>query len=235
MSRSKTLFQLQQYDSELDASSQRIKEINAILSDQKDLESALQEQNQAEDILQAKQKELRASELQVEDQNRKISQNEKKLYSGAVKNPKELEDLQLESSSLKKYLIVLEERQLEAMLETEQAQEIFDQASSNHESISAAKLTQSRGLNKEKTNLEENIQSLISQKKSFLENNEIPDLDLYNDLRESHGGVAVTLMINGSCTSCGANIPSAIEQEAKSPGKISTCPTCRRILHPKTT
>ena len=141
----------------------------------------------------------------------------------------------MESSSLKKYLIVLEERQLEAMLEAEQAQEIFDQASANHESISAVKLTQSKDLNKEKNDLEENIQTLKSQKDSFLEKNEIPDLELYTDLRESHGGVAVTLMINGSCSSCGANIPSAIEQEAKSPGKISTCPTCKRILHPKTT
>ena len=233
MSRSRSLFQLQQYDSGLDSSHHRIKEIDAILADNKELENALKEQEQTEKIFHFKQKELHAAEHQVEDQNIKISQNEEKLYSGAVTNPKDLEDLQLESSSLKKYLSTLEERQLEAMLEAEQAQEELNQASAKYTRISDAKSAQSKDLNSEKEALKKNIESLLSQKKSFLENTDIPDLDLYNDLRESHGGVAVTLMINGSCSSCGANIPSAIEQEAKSPGKISACPTCKRILHPK--
>jgi predicted nucleic acid-binding Zn-ribbon protein len=233
MSRSKTLFQLQQYDSELDSSYRRIKEIETILAYRKDLESALLEQEQAESYLQAKQKTLRSAELQVEDQNLKITQNEKKLYSGAVTNPKDLEDLQLESSSLKKYLLVLEERQLEAMVEAEQAQEVFNQAVAKSTKISNEKTAQSEDLNSERTTLEMKIETLLAQRKSFLENTEIPDLGTYNDLRKSHGGVAVTLMINASCSSCGANIPSAIEQEAKSPGNISTCPTCKRILHPK--
>lgn len=235
MSRSKTLFQLQQYDSELDSSYERIKEIDAILADQKDLEYALKIQGQAEKDLQVKQKILRSAEVQVEDQNLKISQNEKKLYSGVVTNPKELEDLQMESSSLRKYLLVLEERQLESMLEAEQAQEVFDQAAANHTKVANEKSAQASELNTEKDILAKNIESILSQKKSYLDTTEIPDLSLYNDLRNSHGGVAVTLMINGSCSSCGANIPSAIEQEAKSPGKISTCPTCKRILHPQTT
>lgn len=235
MSRSKTLFQLQQYDSELDSSYQRINEIEAILADQKDLENALKEQEQTEEILHSKQKDLRSAELLVEEQNLKIAQNEKNLYSGAVTNPKELEDLQLESSSLKKYLLVLEERQLEAMLETEQAQDVYNHTVAMSTKLSDFKKAQSEDLTKEKISLEKKIETLLSQKNSFLEKNEIPELGIYNNLRKSHGGVAVTIMVNGSCTSCGANIPSAIEQEAKSPGKISTCPTCKRILHPKST
>jgi hypothetical protein len=233
MSLSKTLYQLQQYDSELDSSYQRIKEIEEILADRKALDNALAKQEQAENKLQAKQKELRSAELLVEDQNRKISQNEEKLYSGVVTNPKELEDLQLESSSLKKYLVVLEERQLEVMLETERAQEVYDQALASRTDISDKRSAHEKDLNAELESLEKTIDTLMTQKSSFLNSTDIPDLGTYNELRKSHGGVAVTQMLNGSCLSCGANIPSAVEQEAKSPGKLSNCPTCKRILHPK--
>jgi predicted nucleic acid-binding Zn-ribbon protein len=233
MSRSKTLFQLQQYDSEIDSSNQRIKEIDAILADQEDLIKAQKEQDKTEKDLQTKQNLLQSAEHQVEDQNLKITQNENKLYSGVITNPKELEDLQLESSSLKKYLEVLEERQLEAMLEVEKAQEIYDQAFLIYKELADIKAALSLDLNAEKNTLINKVDTLSNQKISFLETADIPDIETYNSLRKALGGIAVTQMISGSCSSCGSNIPSAIEQEAKSPGKISVCPACKRILHPK--
>ena len=232
MGRSKTLNQVQQYDTQIDNASKRIREIDAILGDNKLLDDALKIQSDTEQVLTEKKKVLASAEVVVGDHSLKIDQNQKKLYSGSVTNPKDLEDLQLESESLNKYLSVLEERQLEAILEMEEAENDFNNASSEVAVIKSKMESEHTELTTEKKDLDHSIIEAAAQKGSFLSSNDIPDLQTYLSLRKSSGGIAVTLMISSSCSSCGANIPSAIAQEARSPVKLAFCPTCKRILHP---
>jgi len=133
MGRSKTLYQLQQFDSELDKSSKRILEIEQLINDRRELNDTIKIMADADIILTDKQKFLKHAETLVADQNLKIEQNQKNLYSGAITNHKELEDLQLELKSLQKYLAVLEDRQLEAMVETDQSLSVYDKAASHVE------------------------------------------------------------------------------------------------------
>lgn len=232
MSRSKTLYQLQQFDSELDKSSKRIREIEQLINDRQELNIAIEVQVDAENILTEKQKLLNQAEILVADQNIKIEQNQKKLYSGAITNHKELEDLQRESISLQKYLAVLEELQLEAMLETDQALSVYDKAASHVEELSTSKSSIDHILGVESTTLENTIIRIQEEMKLYLSKTKIPDLPTYHSLRKSLNGIAVTLMVSSSCSSCGSPIPSAIAQEARSPTKLANCPTCKRILHP---
>jgi uncharacterized protein len=232
MGRSKTLYQVQQYDTQIDNATRRIQEINVILADSKLLDKAQNIQNTSEKALNVKKKILATSEAAVRDHSHKIDQNQKKLYGGFVTNPKDLEDLQLESVALNKYLSVLEDRQLEAMLEMEEAQKEFDTASAEVTAIEAKLEVEHADLIAEKEELDRSISDTLIQKETFLSSCEIPDLPTYQTLRKSLGGIAVTLMISDSCSSCGANIPSAIAQEARSPMKLAFCPTCKRILHP---
>ena len=232
MGRSKTLNQVQQYDTQIDNASKRIREIDAILGDNKLLDDALKIQSDTEQVLTEKKKVLASAEVVVGDHSLKIDQNQKKLYSGSVTNPKDLEDLQLESESLNKYLSVLEERQLEAILEMEEAENDFNNASSEVAVIKSKMESELTELTTEIKDLDHSITEAEAQKSSFLSSNDIPDLQTYLSLRKSSGGIAVTLMISSSCSSCGANIPSAIAQEARSPVKLAFCPTCKRILHP---
>jgi len=231
MSRSETLYQLQRYDSGIDQAVKRIQAIDSILSDTTEFDKALNKQEEHKIFLAEKHKILKSTEHTVTIQNQKITQNQNKLYSGAVTNPKDLEDLQLESDSLHKYLSVLEERQIEAMLESDQAQEICDLSSSLVEEISQKKQTERELLSTEKSAIESKISSFQSYRETLLANAEIPDMSIYENLRKSSGGIAVTLMQNSSCSACGSNIPSAVEQEARSPKKLSFCPACKRILH----
>jgi len=196
------------------------------------LTEALKIQSDTERVLSEKKKVLASAEVVVGDHSLKIDQNQKKLYSGSVTNPKELEDLQLESVSLKKYLSVLEERQLVAILELDEAQNDFNKASSEVAAIKEKMESEHGKLISEKNDLEHSITEANTQKDAFLSSNDIPDLHTYQSLLKSSGGIAVTLMVSSSCSSCGANIPSAIAQEARSPAKLAFCPTCRRILHP---
>jgi predicted nucleic acid-binding Zn-ribbon protein len=232
MSRSETLYQLQQFDSELDKSSKRIKEINKLLEDREKLISAIAIQENLGAILAKKQAELKIAENDVADQSFKLDQSQKKLYSGVVTNPKELEDLQLESEALLKFLAVLEERQLESMVDTEQSQEEYNQASARAEEISFSLDARDDQLNNEKSDLNALIQNSELSKISYLDSHDIPDLQTYQSLRKALNGIAVALMLSNSCSSCGSNIPSAISQEVRSRRNIINCPTCNRILHP---
>jgi predicted nucleic acid-binding Zn-ribbon protein len=233
MSLSKTLYKLQQIDSEIDLSLKRIDEIELLISDSRELSNALKKQEDDKSILDEKHKDLKSAEYNVEDQNLKIDQNQKKLYGGAITNPKELEDLQLESTSLQKYLSVLEERQLEAMLDYDQALADYNKSTSIASEISEHKQAETQKLSVEKDGLEAKISALTGDRIGYLESTTITELPIYERLRKSSGGIAVAAMVEASCTACGAHIPSAIEQEARSTTKLAFCPTCKRILHPK--
>ena len=233
MSRSQSLYRLQQFDTRLDNAHKRIQEINHILKDRSALEEAIKIRQNFDEIHAGNQKSLKTAEHEVALQSAKLEQNQQKLYGGMITNPKELEDLQLESVALKKYLKVLEERQLEAMLASDQSQADLDAASAKLDEVTRNSAAEQDLLNEEKNTLEAEIATLSDKKKRYLETEDLPDLPVYQSLRESSGGFAVTLMIESSCSSCGASIPSAIEQVAKSPSKLAFCPTCKRILHPE--
>ena len=232
MSRSKDLYQLQILDSILDTAKARIVEIELILQDNSKVAAAQKSLAEKELAFTEKQKDFKRTENDVEDHNVKIDQNQKRLYGGAITNPKELEDLQLESESLQKYLLVLEERQLESMLYMEEAENEMNASRANLDALLAEQKSLHDELKDEKEELEEKIRTTSSEKESFLANNQLSDLPTYDSLRKSSGGIAVTVMKSDSCSSCGANIPSAIAQEARSPGNLAFCPTCKRILHP---
>jgi predicted nucleic acid-binding Zn-ribbon protein len=233
MSRSQNLYHLQELDTALDNALHRIQEIDALLKDQSALEKAQEQYEKSQAIHTENQKALKNAEYDVSIQNEKLEQNQKKLYSGGITNPKELEDLQLESNSLSKYLQVLEERQLEAMLIADQSQADLAAAEVILKEVTQATEQEHNALTQEKENLEAKTMTLSDQKAHYIGTEDLPDLPAYKSLREASGGIAVTLMTDSSCSSCGASIPSAIEQTAKSPTNLAFCPTCKRILHPR--
>ena len=82
----------------------------------------------------------------VNKQKVKIEQSEASLYSGNVTNPKELQDLQNEAAALKRYLVTLEDRQLEAMLEVETAEQSKQAALDKLEGVKARLADQNKNL-----------------------------------------------------------------------------------------
>lgn len=232
MSRAQSLFILQELDTGLDQAQKRIQEIDLILQDSSLLDKAMEFYKELEMIHTEKSASLKNAEHDVSLQNIKIEQNQKKLYGGAITNPKELEDLQLESNALSKYLQVLEERQLEAMIESDQSRSDLEAASNRVAEVTHNREIQHKSLADEKTKLESEITSLTDKKTHYLASVDLPDLPVYQALRKNSGGLAIALMVEASCSSCGSNIPSAIEQSAKSPTNLEFCPTCKRILHP---
>jgi hypothetical protein len=58
------------------------------------------------------------------------------------------------------------------------------------------------------------------------------DLQVYERLRRSKGGVAVAAVRGGLCEGCHVDVPATVMRQARSGTEITTCPTCGRILYP---
>ncbi len=231
MSQTLTLLRLQQTDSRMDAIRSRLETIRLTLENDRNLVRARAQAEATEAGLKSAEKALRAAEAEVEGQRIKIEQSENSLYSGKVRNPKELQDLQNEVASLKRYLVTLEDRQLEAMLKHEEADENHQASLAHLSQVRSQVATQSASLTAENDSLAVENDRLVSERQAIASALDTRTLTLYEDLRSARRGRAVAEVSDGACEACGTNLTPAQQQAAKSGSQISYCSTCGRILY----
>ena len=109
MNQSFHLFQLQKIDSQLDNLNKRIHEIDGIIAGDRSVVEAQDALSAAKANHQKARHHLSECEDRVSSKRIKIEQSEANLYSGSIRNPKELQDLQMEIGSLKRHLADLED------------------------------------------------------------------------------------------------------------------------------
>ncbi|MBC8506493.1 MAG: hypothetical protein ISR58_14525 [Anaerolineales bacterium] len=231
MGRSENLYHLQRIDSQIDDHNRRLLEIQKTLEDDRVVKIAKDEAAVAQEELNAAQKHLRSERAIVQDQRAKIEESEKRLYSGTVANPKELEDIQTEIGALKRYLDILEERQLEAMLAVDETQEIFDAAQAQLEQTLANTESRNADLLKEKSEIDALLADLRNKREGQANGIDTADLKLYEEVRTKRAGVGVAKVQERTCSACGSILASAIYQQSRSPNNITHCDTCERILY----
>lgn len=230
MSRSTILYELQIIDRQLDQNHNRLGEIAAILADDAEIASAENQLKVANKLLEAVTKSLREAEKKVKDQRLKIKQTEAKLYGGKIRNPKELQDLQDEFEALKRFLSVLEDRQLECMLDVDDkndqmvaAQDVLQKGLEKYQRLH-------KQLTLERFEIEEENQKFELKRISKTEFIPEDDLRIYYRLRKQRFGVAISMVNDRACSACGATLTAALAQSARSPSQITYCETCGRIL-----
>jgi len=232
MNQSSVLYRLQQIDSQLDHAKNRLHEVEVALNENTALINAQQMVSSANADLSVELKKLRNAEEAVKDVRIKIEQTESTLYGGKVQNPKELQDLQNEAAALKRRLTDLEDRQLESMLSSEDAEINVKSAINKMNDINSQIIEQNAQLSAEKTKLLNQIDRLEAERKAALVPIQNNDLILYEQLRKMRNGVAVVKVSAKACTACGTTLTAALIQSTQSPGLLVRCPTCGRILYP---
>ena len=225
------LYRLQQIDSQIDKTQKRLDEIQKILDDNTELKRAKTYFKNREAAQEKAEKLLNISIGEVKKQRIKIEQTEAILYGGSVKNPKEIQDLQNKFKSLKRYLLTLEDTQIEAMLANDEEIESLRAAQAKLDAIKAKLIQKNSQLAGEQS-------ALNNEKDRYLKELEIalpalqPDhLELYNKLRKAKRGVAIASVSDGGCSACGATLTLSQQQNARSATQITYCPSCKRILY----
>jgi uncharacterized protein len=231
MSQAFKLYRLQQLDSLLDRTRTRLHEIEHALNEAQALRQAEDTAGQADEGLVTARKTLHKAEELVKEQRIKIETTEAALYGGKVRNPKELQDLQHESAALKRYLVVLEDRQLEAMMNEEEAVTVNRSAQIALELAQARHAAHQKELKDEQDRLLKDIPNLEEERQAAGSSIPANEIALYETLRKQRRGLAVTLVKNKACDSCGSTLSAALLDATLTSGQLTRCDSCGRILY----
>jgi predicted nucleic acid-binding Zn-ribbon protein len=231
VTRISNLFRLQNLDSQIDSHRSRLAEVERNLAEHPELDQALATESAAHDELESARQTLRKADEETKRQQQRIAETDKTLYGGSVRNPKELQDLQEEAASLRRFLSVLEERQLQAMIQCEERENAFLAAQSKRGELEQKRAEEEKQLLEGKASIQSALATLGVQREAVLTAVSAEDLEKYNALRSSKHGVAVARLEGGSCTGCGV-APSATRiDSARSGQEIIQCGNCGRILY----
>ncbi len=231
MSASLGLYRLQLVESRIDEIRARLEEIRRILENDEEILQAKKQTIETDSNLKLAQHALKLAEAEVEKQKVKIEQSEANLYSGNVKNPKELQDLQNEIAALRRHLVTLEDRQLDAMLAVETTELANQAALENFEQIKVRCSEQNHALTGEQTHLNKEIERLETERQAVRSPLDPSLLAAYEALRQQKRGLAIASVSEGACAACGTTLTPAQMQSARSTSQAYHCPTCGRILY----
>jgi len=232
MSQISILYRLQQIDTQLDSTVLSLQNVEKEIGDDFIVEEAEKKISQAKLNYQDELRKLREAQEKSKNVRLKIEQSEASLYGGKIQNPKELQDLQAEITSLKRLISTLEDHELEEMIAVEDAETRYKTEEDAITSIQGELIEKHARLKGEKTKLLEKIERLQAEKRVTLPAVTAQDLSLYEQLRKTRNGVAVVKISSRACGACGTTLTAALIQSTQLTGQLVRCPTCSRILYP---
>ncbi len=224
------LAQLNEVDLAIDALRARTGEIAAALQEPTALRAA-------RDRLAAAAAELahwRAVQAEREQIQRQIAarlmQTEKRLYSGAVRNPKELEDVERDVAQQRRQHSQAEDTLLDALIALEAATEAHTAAQAELIERTREWTAAEAALRAEQAQLAERLAAERARQAALRQAVPADLLRVYDALRPRRGGRAVARLDDDTCSEC---------RVAVSPGRIAAiregddlvyCENCGRIL-----
>jgi predicted nucleic acid-binding Zn-ribbon protein len=231
MNQTLNLFRLQQIDTQLDRINTRLDAIQNSLEDDEELRQLDELARLAENRFSSAKSELNRCEQLVERQQIKIEQTQSDLYGKKQHSPKELQDLQNDVAALKRHLSTLEDAQIEAMISCEDAESELQVARDAVIAARQKRLVFDKDLIQERDSLISELERYGVERNAVATVIPTPELDMYDQLRKTHRGVAVAAISDSSCGACGSTLNRALIQSVRSSGQPLYCPSCSRILY----
>ncbi|HEY85744.1 MAG TPA: hypothetical protein G4N96_11615 [Chloroflexi bacterium] len=228
------LYQLQQFDSQIDASNKRLNEIASNLVETEALKLVRKKLKAAETARRQTRAFMTDLDLEVKGLQQKITRHERRLYSGKLVNPKEAASLQEEIASTKRWQTKREEDLLEAMIALEEAEAAYQAAQQAYDETKSNWKADQADLLREQGQLQAENTDLSKARKSTTQFIDGKVLTRYEQLRKKKGGIAVAAIEDGSCLTCGVILSSRLCQQARTDdSKLYYCENCGRIIHIK--
>ncbi|MGW7266269.1 zinc ribbon domain-containing protein [Streptomyces sp. NPDC054842] len=223
----------------LDARLQQLAHRRRSLPEHAEIESLNKDLIQLRDLLVAAQteesdcaREQTKAEQDVDQVRQRAARDQKRLDSGAVSSPKDLENLQREITSLAKRQGDLEDVVLEVMERRESAQERVAELTERVSSVQS-KIDDATGRRDAAFEEIDGEAASVTKEREVVAGS-VPDdlLKLYDKLRQQQGGVGAARLYQRRCEGCRLelNITEVKEVKAASPDTVLRCENCRRIL-----
>lgn len=224
------LLALQETDLALDRVTARLADIEAELGESEELVEARQRVEEKQQVVAGLRSRQADLEVEVEDARAKASEVEKKLYGGSVRNPKELEDLQADATSLRGQTRKREDALLAVLVELEEAEGELKAAQSVYQELDERWRAAQQQLEAERASIEPEVPRLQEKRAKQCHGMDRAALDLYQLLRERRDGQAVARVERGMCQGCRITLPMSVLQKARTGLDLVQCVSCERIL-----
>jgi|TARA_B100002003_G_C13932571_1_gene452976 predicted nucleic acid-binding Zn-ribbon protein len=228
MNVSRQLYELQSIELEIESKEQVLDESTSQLGESEALV-------QARDIFSTKQQYLeelkgkqQSQEWEVDDLVAKIAATKKTLYSGQIKNSKELASLQHEVSGLEARRCQLEDEELEVMDQVEKATAKLATTESGLRIEEDKWRNQQKKLSEEIERLKDELSQLKHERQLSLAEIDPGTVDFYCQLKKQKGQ-SVARIEQGTCGGCRLSLSTAELQRVRG-NSLVHCSSCRRIL-----
>lgn len=227
------LLELQKVDSTIDRLEGRLRNLpeqaalDALQARLAELDVEIAERQVALNDAQTRQKRL---DHEVDTLGQKITAESNRLYSGVVKNAKELSDLSREIEALKRRKDTLEDNDLAVMEEREGIEKELAVLGDQRSGL-VAEIDQARAA-RDAASGEVGVALVAAQAEHAAK---LPSIDpelktLYDRIRASHNGVGVAGMVDGVCQGCHVRLPYQEAERVRTATGVIRCDECQRLL-----
>jgi len=224
----KQLYQLQEVDLEVESNERALSQMVSQLGKSEAVvraQSKLASEQQRLDELRHQQ---HSAEWEIDDIVSKLAAADEQLYSGRIRNPKELTNLQHEVDMLKAKRDQLENNALEIMDQVELAEASVVATGSEVEKLEAEWHSQQQQLSADVEVLKSKLSALQHKRQLLSAEIDSQAVEVYDELRKQKGQ-AVAKVEQGICRGCRISLPSSELQQARS-GDLMQCGSCGRVL-----
>jgi uncharacterized protein len=230
MTQATELLTLQEFDDEAAILRMKLADVERRLEANEELDAARESLASAEARRAEVHREQRRLEDQVATLTSRIAPEEKRLYGGSVKNPKELSSIQHELELLTAQRSRLEDELVEVLDQVDAADSRQSEARETVTRLEALWQTQQNDLHQERERLNEAItgaDARVARQKAAIDP---PTLRTYEGLRRRKDGPVVVKIQGRTCSGCRIGIPDAVRTRALAGTTLAQCPSCERIL-----
>jgi predicted nucleic acid-binding Zn-ribbon protein len=231
MRKVQVLHELQQIDTALDRARERLPMVVGLLADRSALMAVEAERQAADSELHQKSAEQRDLELEIQNLRDRLAELEKKLYSGTVMNPKELDAMTKEAQQFRRQISTREDRLLALFDEVEAASAALAEVDGRLQVARSERAEHDAAHATERDELERTIAQREQERAAVAAQSDRESLRIYDGLRRTRGGLAVAEVSQRTCQGCRVSLPVSEEIRARSSPELMFCQSCGRILH----
>jgi len=229
MSTSQQLYRLQELDLEIESKEHALQKLTSQLGDSPELVKTRADLAAAQHHQEELHQQQRSLEWEDDDLTGKLKTAEEELYSGRVRNPKELSNLQQDIAMIKNKRGQLDDKILVLMEQHDAVTKKVAELTAQLKIVAAASAVEQQQLAVDIQLTKDALAALESERQALRHSLDPPLNRMYDDLKK-HKKLAVARATQGTCSVCRIQLPSTDLQKARS-GSIVPCSSCGRILY----
>jgi predicted nucleic acid-binding Zn-ribbon protein len=202
-----------------------------LLSDESEINLAKENSDKFIAILTDLSVRRRSAERNISELNERLASIEKKLYGGAISNPKAMEAAEEEKVFIIGQTSKVEDSLLEIMVKAEDIEISNIESVEELRTLEEARPEEIRKLKTEEERLISDINQIRSERDKLVP--DIPEMIMskYESIIRQKGGRAVAKVEGGMCQGCRITLPTLELQKAHISNDTVQCNNCGRILY----